>query len=715
MRSSWRAALALCASVLVLVSAAAVILRIQSSRHPVDTATVYSGDLAAAGIAVTLLLALGAWWRNGRARDPSKRVSSRAQITAAAARLAEVMADRWRREAARRRIITPAPVTVRWRWADASMVAPRLDVAASPVPGVGPVRMPGMEGPAEVLGSGVVGRLHDELDARLPHGRLVIVGGPGAGKTGAMILLLLAALDYRASLPADQRERVPVPVWLTMGRWDPAVTSLRTWAAETMNRDHPALRAAEYGPDAAGQLLRAGRVALFLDGLDEMPQAARAQAMRRINAEAQGLRIVLTSRTVEFQHTLHNGTLDNTAVIELRPVPPAAAAAYLLNGQAGTARQRWEQLGAYIRRHPDSAAARALDNPLALSAARDTYGRQDPTVLTETTRFPTVQAIREHLLNQLLAAAYPDERQRDHATRWLAWIARQMGTTRDLAWWEIPGWVRPWKLCLILGCAGGVLFGTAVGFIAAQLAGLPAGIPAGAVAGTVFGGLGGGLGMPRRGLQRHPRSFVPRWPRPRELGLVLFGSVEAGLIIGFTTWTAAGLAVWLGAPLEPRSGPGLVFAFVAGFVFGTAVGLGLLFGYFCTIPVAASPSATAVGTYRADRQTSIIAGLVIGAIAGVVAGLAFGPAAGTVTGLGAGLLSTLITVQVPIVKLTEIILSFQERSRISFRRLLEDALDRQLLRQAGTVYQFRHAALQDHLAATYSRPTTLRTRGPSTL
>jgi hypothetical protein len=32
-------------------------------------------------------------------------------------------------------------------------------------------------------------------------------------------------------------------------------------------------------------------------------------------------------------------------------------------------------------------------------------------------------------------------------------------------------------------------------------------------------------------------------------------------------------------------------------------------------------------------------------------------------------------------------------------RVCEDALDRQVLRQAGAVYQFRHAELQDHLAA----------------
>jgi len=198
-----------------------------------------------------------------------------------------------------------------------------------------------------------------------------------------MILLLLAALDCRASLPAGQREQVPVPVWLTMGRWDPATTSLRAWAAETMNRDHPALRAAEYGPDAAGELLRGGRVALFLDGLDEMPLAIRTQAMRRINDEAQGQRIVLTSRTVEFQHALLESRIHNTAVIELRPVRPSAAATYLLNGQAGAARIRWKQLGACLKRNPGSAAARALDNPLPLSAARDAYSGQDPMILTE--------------------------------------------------------------------------------------------------------------------------------------------------------------------------------------------------------------------------------------------------------------------------------------------------------------------------------------------
>jgi hypothetical protein len=82
-----------------------------------------------------------------------------------------------------------------------------------------------------------------------PPGRLVLTGGPGAGKTAGMILLLLAALDRRARLTSDQRDRVPVPVWLTTGGWNPGDRSLQEWAAGTMTRDYPALRARDYGPE----------------------------------------------------------------------------------------------------------------------------------------------------------------------------------------------------------------------------------------------------------------------------------------------------------------------------------------------------------------------------------------------------------------------------------------------------------------------------------
>ena len=94
MRVSGRSVLALIAAAGVS-GAAAVILSIHSSKNPVDAATVLAGDLAAVAIAVTLLIALGAWWQKGRP-GAAVQVSTPSQAAAAADRLAEEMADRWR-------------------------------------------------------------------------------------------------------------------------------------------------------------------------------------------------------------------------------------------------------------------------------------------------------------------------------------------------------------------------------------------------------------------------------------------------------------------------------------------------------------------------------------------------------------------------------------------------------------------------------------------
>ena len=361
--------------------------------------------------------------------------------------------------------------------------------------------------PGVLLDAGVVTRLHEDLYGNLPHGRLVLLGGPGAGKAGAMILLLLAALDHRHRMPEAQRGEVPV--WLTLGGWDPTTQTLHQWAAATIYRDHPYLRAPDYGPDAAGELLRAGRVALFLDGLDEMAPAAQGKALARVEQEGAGLRIALSSRPDEYRQAISEDRMHNTAVIEIQPVDPEAARAYLLHDQIGSQHDGWAQLGDYLTDHPDSIAAHALNNPLTLSLARATYQNQDPTSLTDLAEFSTVAALREYLIDRILITAYPDERQRAHATRWLAWIAHHMGSERDLVWWHIPTWISRWQLRLAVGLVGGLvgLFTIAVG--------------------------------------KEPQVLFPRWPPPGDL----FGTLALGLVVGFAVWReeepAIGLAFGL--------------------------------------------------------------------------------------------------------------------------------------------------------------------------
>jgi hypothetical protein len=561
--------------------------------------------------------------------------------------------------------------------------------------------------------------LHDEVYARLPYGKLVLLGGPGAGKTGAMILLLLAGLHWRASLGGQQRAKVPVPVWLTLGGWDPVATSLQQWAADAMNRDHPALRAVEYGPDATDGLLRGGRVALFLDGLDEMPEGLRARALKRVDEEALGLRVVVTSRPEEYRGAVQLSGLSNTAVIELRPVRPNAAAAYLQHGRTGTARHQWEHVGAYLKRNPDSVAARALDNPLTLSLARDSYTNQDPTVLTDPGRFPTEDALREHLIDQLLITTYPDEHQRAHATRWLAWIAQQMGPSRDLPWWEIPAWIPQWKLRITRALSVGLAVGATTAFAASHLLGLVIGHLYGPVAPITAGmvawaaaSVGSDL---RGGLNDTPRMLTPRWPRTRQLPRILTRGLGIGLTVGLGVGLAGALAAGFVSGSTALAGSGFTVSLLVGFVFGTVVGLVLVLRGVWAIPIAVSPSASAASTYRADLRTGVIAGLMTGLIggltAGVAAGLMFGPIFGSeaavMFGLGTGLTTWFLTAQVPLVKLTELVLACQRSGRVHFQHLLEEALRRQVLRQAGAVYQFRHAALQDRLAETYSQSLSL--------
>ena len=699
-----RTVAALIAAAAVCGAAAAVIIGISASRSPVAAATILAGDLAAVALAVTLLLALGAWWQRGRPGGTG-RVSTAAQAAAAADRLADEMADRWRQEATRWRIVTPAPVSIRWRWVAEAAALP--DVTIVSAPGVGPPPLPGLAEPGEVLGAGVVTRLHDEVYARLPHGRLVLTGGPGAGKTGAMILLLLAALDWRARLVGEERAQVPVPVWLTMGRWNPAITPLREWVAARMNLDHPALGATEYGPGAAAEMLRSGRVALFLDGLDEMPEPVRALALRRLSEEAGGLRVVLTSRPEEYAWAAQFlRPWGNVAVIELRPVGPADAADYLLHEQHGPRRGAWQRVAASLTEHPDSVAARTLNNPLTLTLAREAYARRDPSELADPAIFGTEVALRGYLNDQIMVTAYPDGRQRAHAVRWLAWVAQSLGTNRDLPWWEIPAWIPRWQLRLVrvftITIVVGLINAVALDIISAftkgftgNLAiGLAANLGHGMATGLLFG-LVFGIWLGRRA---RPRELVPRWPRPAALQRVFSDGFTLVIAIWFAlTWGLFGATAF---------GP------VGGLAIAAAVALAVEFRNLWSIPSAYSPSATAAGTYSADRWTTAVTALTLGLVM-VLAGLATGVSLGFASplandlangvpwGISVAAAAWLAIGQAPRVTFTEIVLACQRRGRVRLMRLLEDAADRQVLRQAGIVYQFRHATLQDRLAAAY--------------
>ena len=121
--------------------------------------------------------------------------------------------------------------------------------------------------------------------------------------------------------------------------------------------------------------------------------------------------------------------------------------------------------------------------------------------------------------------------------------------------------------------------------------------------------------------------------------------------------------------------------------------------------------------YQRDVRSHLVSGLMGGLIGGIVGGLlgmlvgdglldrllfglAFGLAFGLTLGLVSGLVSGFRAGAASSLLFTELAL-WPRRRRVRFMPLLETALERQVLRQAGAVYQFRHADLQDRLADRY--------------
>jgi hypothetical protein len=132
-------------------------------------------------------------------------------------------------------------------------------------------------------------------------------------------------------------------------------------------------------------------------------------------------------------------------------------------------------------------------------------------------------------------------------------------------------------------------------------------------------------------------------------------------------------------------------------------------------PATNDRSRTPTSTYRDSRNLTTLSVLMVGMVGVLLGGLDTlripgTPAAGLVAGLLVGLVAGLVIglVQEPAwfgFVVTTQWLAFRGKLPWGIMAFLDDAHRLGLLRTAGSVYQFRHAELQDHLAKP-GRPTT---------
>jgi hypothetical protein len=385
-----------------------------------------------------------------------------------------------------------------------------------------------------------------------------------------------------------------------------------------------------------------------------------------------------------------------------------------------------------IQNQPDSALSKVLSTPLGLALARDTYANADPAdLLRQKLRSPT--AVLDDIFGAFLEHAYPDRRMRDNSIRWMSWIASHMsagakGPTRDLPWWHLPRWIPARQAGLTSGVFIGVV-STAVSALAyligAMTEVLRNDLSARVVAVVILApGLMAGLAtcllMPRiRQRTSSPHALVPRLPSSKELPLML-STAFVGAVITLLTplllvaLQVAVLHVFANAneiPFKNHNKELLILFILLAMLVGLIVGLVRVW----RTPVADVSAGTPYSTYRADRRAARLVTLLVAALAGLAIVMAmiiespFEDAThrGTFTiGLLAFLQSVAIfgwlpwatTGAAPQLRVAQGTLRLLGRGRVQFIPLLEDALVRQVLRQAGTMYQFRHAALQDYLA-----------------
>ncbi len=659
-------------------------------------------------------------------------------VTQIADELADAVAAQWRHENRAQRVHDPYPLPIAWTGVATALVEqfPTLVAMATAWPArpgdepVGWARDPG----------GLDGRWEQIADVilRVPSRRLLILGESGSGKSTLLIHLMQQLLYRRAD-----RGGGPVPVLLPLASFRPAQQELSDWIIARLEHDYPALARPAAVPSAHVSQARAlwehALILPILDGLDELPRQQQPAALTALNrALSPGQPVVVSSRTHEFRVAREQtGTvLAGTAGIELQPVAPRAAVAYLAYGDERAA-GRWHPIA--DRLGGANPVAAALRTPQMLFLARAVYttrpGETDPNAepaeLCDTARFPTARAIEHHLLRGFIPAVYqsgipagmritPQDAQRTLA--FLAAHAREHSATgRDLSWWQLPHHLPRRPLTVALWAALAI----AVALRVTVRAGLAAWIVYGLLDAVRY-----------HSFALLPQAFTAALTGATVSAVICASTAALTLVLrrsnGHRAWTAD--LVPLRAVRWHWNAPAIALALTGAAVIATGAAV-LLTGtavLLLTAPLAvtaviwgglrtdsADPATAATPASLLAREQAAVQrnGIAFGTLGAVTIAALYafdGPRApgygtavlaGTVTGalvgLFAGLFGRLADLASWSFTATRHYLAWRHRLPRDLMAFLADAHQRRgVLRQIAGTYQFRHSDLQHLLADT---------------
>jgi hypothetical protein len=618
-------------------------------------------------------------WRSVDAPAPETDVA--AAVDAAAETLAVRLRESWSEEASLRLVDRPASLPVAWD-----------------------------------DGAGSTGTIDDiEFDRT---GRLVVLGGRGAGKTVLAIRFLLDRLPG----PRETLAGGPVPVLVNLSTWDPRSVPYQRWLEDELVSAFPGL--GRTAPDSdwrmARELLARGRILPVLDGLDEMAGELRAEALGVLARSLRGPdQFLLTSRAAEYRAAVRTaGALPGTRVIVLQDLAADDLTDYLGGGD-------WAE----VIDKPE------LRTPLMAYLARKVAesGRVTP---GDVAALGDAAAIRDRLMREFVPAVYGDGNPR--AQRCLRYLARYLVATNSshLRWWELSrGLTRRDRAWLGFGfgliCASvtswlempfgaetatfdGVALGIAAGILAAMTIGR------GSVLGRRLSPLPVRIGGGRRGDRavdrydgRGARRFALRigalvgaasgavWAPTLGIGDPL-GGILNGLVVMSATGVPVGLAAWFATRLsqrieEPVSlgqavGPASLLRLDRAATWTEAALYGAAAAIFGSVlyPLISLPLSTGIDLVNGPSVTLSMPD------ADEVLRILALPAAETAI-IVVFIFPFLLSAWGRFVLVRAYLVYFR-RMPPRLMDFLADAHRRGVLRQAGPVYQFRHIEIRDALA-----------------
>lgn len=240
--------------------------------------------------------------------------------------------------------------------------------------------------------------------------RLLILGAPGAGKTTTLV-----ELGREILAQAEEDDTRPIPVIFHLPSWSVDRLPLSDWLVQTLKSMH-FIRL-----NIAQAWIENDRIALLLDGLNEVQKEYRPACIRAINEfmnDHGAASIAICCREADYFAQTERLTVENTVVIQ--PLKTEQINEYLFRGG--------EQLEA-VRTllHNDPALLEMARTPLMLGILTLTYAGKSVQDIPMTDISKTRQEVLKDYVTAML------QRRQAHAhytpqqtTRWLAWLAHRL-------------------------------------------------------------------------------------------------------------------------------------------------------------------------------------------------------------------------------------------------------------------------------------------------